>query len=398
MALPDELIDELLSAYLDGAASGDERARVEQFLRDDPAIAERFRQMREIRNAFRESRSGGAGLPEDFAERVLSAAIDRAESEALPADHPLRQAAAEPVVRVGSDRTVTRRIAWIVGLAAAVLIAALVSRGFDGQPPAPIDPPRIAQNDDSSAGEPAVDRAAVDRAAATPEMSPQTAETMLADSDRDSKTMPESMDAVESAPAPAMPERSAAAEQTPALAAVSKPLQMLMVVEVTLTEAGRDVDAFRQALSAAQIEIGDEREVDEQLARTAIDEVVDEETLDQPSPRMLLLESSAKKLDLLVSELATKREHVQALGFTVISVATDPALLRAIEAVRVSDPTKIRHGDIGVPLSGASERVFAAFSGRLSDRQFAPMEDAKMVAAVADNGPDQIASILFLVR
>jgi hypothetical protein len=215
---------------------------------------------------------------------------------------------------------------------------------------------------------------------------PQTTETMLADSDRESK---------------AMPDRPAAAEQTPALAAASKPLQMLMVVEVTLTEAGRSVDAFQQTLAEAQIEIGAEREVDDQLARAAIDEVADEETLDQPPPRLLLLEASAKKLDRLVSELATQREQVQSLGFTAISVAADPALLRAIEAVRVDDPTKIRHRDVGVPLAGASDPVFEAFSGRFSNRQFVPIGDAetaKMVTAAADNGPDQIASILFLVR
>ena len=93
MALPDELLDELLSAYLDGAASSDECARVEHLLERDPSVAAHFQSLVDQRAQLRaialRDRACGARLPVDFAETVVAAAIRQARTDDAAEHHPL---------------------------------------------------------------------------------------------------------------------------------------------------------------------------------------------------------------------------------------------------------------------------------------------------------------------
>jgi hypothetical protein len=426
MALPDDLLEELLSAHLDGALSGDERARVEQMLCDDPAIGQRLVQLKRLREDFRRSSFVTPKLPDGFSDRVVQAAIRRAEDDQLRPDHPLRLAARDafvsrPTPTGFSPRRVTVMVA---GLAAAALFIGLLVKndGDTGQPPhqnsiaslpsgpsvsgersvSTDDPLRndlvpvpndaiVMLQDTGPASPPArIDPNDSGDAVPTPVLRPSTAQPMLASSDSSDRS-PQ----VSDSPAP-----KPAAE----LQLVSQPLQMLMVIEIEQSEIGRQIGAFDQALAKVQIEVSDEREVDEELAR-AVANQPENRTLEGKVERVLFLESSAKKLDLLVNLLSNNPNGISAIRFSAITaeIERDTPLLRSIDAVRRMDPTQIRHQGDAFPIVGASDEMFDAWSAQLHDRDFAPIRnemDAQVVKmmASADNGPDQTANILFLVR
>jgi len=300
MALPDELLNELLSAYLDGAASSDESARVEQLLRDDAAIAERLEQMRELRVVVQRSRRATPALPRDFAASVVDTAIARAESEELSSTHPLRRVAAQKTALPPgtSNWTSARLIAIVASLAAAVLVIGLVAQTEQDAERSDSPPGTeeslanglavensLPKNVIGEQSQPEESRSEGSLAENTPPEEPDKGQALLADSGMRSKP---------SESTPTQNRDKPTSQSDSSLATAAKPLQMLMVVEVELTEAGRSVEAFNQALSNVQIEIGDEREVSDQLAQAAIDQVADEQTLNQPVPQLLLLESPAK--------------------------------------------------------------------------------------------------------
>src|SRR5690606_29610706 len=96
MSLPRELLDELLSAYMDGELSADERARVEQMLAADPELRESLRLLEEQSEAIRRSLRAAPRLGSDFSERVLAATFAEAQRQSLDASHPVQRAAAQP--------------------------------------------------------------------------------------------------------------------------------------------------------------------------------------------------------------------------------------------------------------------------------------------------------------
>lgn len=440
MALPEELLDELLSGHLDGALSGDERARVEQMLSDDPAISQRLEGLKRQREAYRQALLATPKLPDGFADQVVQAAIDRAEAEELRSDHPLRLAASGSFVAPQSDRTFSkpRLIAMVAGLAASVLFIGLAVKEFSGsattqpedpllvtspQPtveqPESIDPVRpadpmvdpmaappsdaIAASGDSlddSVAKPAADSLDVPRPDLSPETQPESNGPMLAEVNPTTQTP-----SVEDAPAMT----GGDTPETAPLVAL-RPLNMLMVVEIKQSEAGRQTGAFDQALAEIQIAESEERRVDEALARAVAPQADADASADQ-SPRALLLESPAKKLDRLVMRLVSDRDGIEAVGFSAISVQLDAPLLRSIESVRTVDPTKIRHQGQIVPIVSDADEVFDAWVQQLADRPFIPVrgeQEAQLISSQqggesggdpsGESGPDPMANILFLVR
>ncbi|QDV41662.1 hypothetical protein Enr13x_15050 [Stieleria neptunia] len=419
MALPEDLLDELLSGHLDGALSGDERARVEQMLRDDPAISQRLEGLKRQRDAFRQSLLATPKLPDGFADQVVEAAIARAEAEELRGDHPLRLAASGSFVAPRSAQPFSkpRLVAMVAGLAASVLFIGLAVKEFSGspatQPPDPllvtlpqpdVDPresmnpegpmvdPMVAPAGDAIAAsrdsledptaEPAVDLLDDPRPQPSPVMQPESTGPLLADASPASRT----------------PDVDDAAAPLVAL----RPLKMLMVVEIRQTEAGRQTGAFDQALAEIQIAASDERQVDEALARAVAPEA-DADAAADDSPRAMLLESPAKKLDRLVTRLVSDRDGIEAIGFSAISVQLDAPLLRSIESVRTVDPTKIRHQGQIVPIVSDADDVFDAWVNQLADRPFIPVQgeqEAQLISSqpASETGPDPMANILFLVR
>lgn len=88
--MTNEQLDELISCYLDGELSQQETQQLESQLQSDPEAARRLRIMREARKALQDSQT--YRLPDHFAARILAAAKEEAERLGLPANHPIRLA------------------------------------------------------------------------------------------------------------------------------------------------------------------------------------------------------------------------------------------------------------------------------------------------------------------
>ncbi|MEL6111068.1 MAG: zf-HC2 domain-containing protein, partial [Planctomycetota bacterium] len=131
MALPDEILDELLSAHLDGVLSGDERARVERMLESDPAIEARFETLKSQSAWLSQAAYSGPGLSKDFADQVVGAAIQAATEEGCSAQHPLRKAAREE--RSGRF-SMPQLVGLISALAASLLLVAMLVQGIGSGP------------------------------------------------------------------------------------------------------------------------------------------------------------------------------------------------------------------------------------------------------------------------
>lgn len=421
MALPEEILDELLSAHLDDALSGDERARVEQMLSDDPAISQRFEQLQRNREAFRQAVFASPKLPDGFADTIVQAAIKQAQSDQMSADHPLQLAAHNSRVRrqaaehSNGSFSKPRLVAIVSGLAASALFVGFLVQKYSGdqsdhqiaQSPvqrpieesvAVVEPTEPVTKPDSPEIAPLVNPATRVAVAPSPpndaeaivtdvpNVEPEATQPMLAESDNSVKP-PKAGDA-------------APPESTPKLV-LAAPLNTLLVIAVTQTETGRNNDAFDQALAKVQIAVSEERLIDDKLAR-AVTKESDGKNLNGPTQRVVLLEAPAKQLDLLVNRLVADRDGFTSVGFSLISAEFDAPLMNSVNGVRTVDPTKIRHEGNSFPIVSQSEDVFGAWSGQLGDRGFAPMqtpEDAKNVSfMVPKTGPDQMANILFLIR
>lgn len=91
--MTDDQLDELISCYLDGELSQQETQELESRLQSDPEAARRLRIMKEARKALLQTQT--YRLPDNFAQRVLVAAQAEAERLGLPANHPIRLAEQE---------------------------------------------------------------------------------------------------------------------------------------------------------------------------------------------------------------------------------------------------------------------------------------------------------------
>ena len=434
MGLPDELLDELLSAHLDDVLSGDERARVEQMLRDDPAIEERLEQLRQQRDLIRRAALSGPKLPEDFAELVVQSAIDQARDEDLPPEHPLRMAANDSaqntVVRRSYDNSLSmpHLVATIVGVAASALFISLVVYRFGGgvnqteqnnavaivpdptpsdvvDPQTELDPPTVpGTNTPETAVADSNPTESVDPTLMA-DAGPETTQPTIGQPDAVSpeSTQPDAMNTVPSPEAIASADKRASDPvETPAT--IEKPaslpaLSMVMVVEIKQSEAGKSTGAFDQALATVEVDAGSDRKVDEKLVQ-AISNDQPEKQLAGSDYRVVLLESPVKKLDQLVNQLINDQDGIEAIGFSAITVQLDAPLLRSIESVRRLDPTKVRHEGKSFPIVHQNGDVMAQWVSQLRDRRFAPVrgdQDAQAVSSMAA-GPNPMANILFLIR
>lgn len=138
MGNPTEFDRELLSAYLDDALEGPERARAEEVLATHPGAVRYLDQLRSTRECLKSVPR--SQLRSSLAARVLEQARAQALAEGLPGDHHVLRASPDApsatsdapyVVPSGGDgsskrsRRVSHRIAWAVMAVAAAVIAGL---------------------------------------------------------------------------------------------------------------------------------------------------------------------------------------------------------------------------------------------------------------------------------
>ena len=194
-------------------------------------------------------------------------------------------------------------------------------------------------------------------------------------------------------------------------------LKILPVIDVQLTKAGRDADAFGTALQAAGFKVGAEQQVDDDLAAAAIkkhEEKEDEGSLlvqgaDVPAPRrVMLLYAPAKKLDRVILTLHADREGVSHVGFSMLISELDPELVKSIESAKPLDSTTVQHQGNALPIVTQLEEQFDAWSDGIADRNFLPVDENFQGASLTpsasgepkdeDNGPDVMAVALFLIK
>lgn len=126
------MTDERLMAYADGELDPPEREAVERALQDDPALAERVRQMAGLRGRLQRGLDGE--LDEPVPERLtkLLGTVPAATVVDLAALRAQRAASAPPAPR----QPVSTWWQW-GGMAASVLVGVLIARAWPGADTAP---------------------------------------------------------------------------------------------------------------------------------------------------------------------------------------------------------------------------------------------------------------------
>ncbi|MEM0925638.1 MAG: hypothetical protein AAGJ83_06345 [Planctomycetota bacterium] len=407
MSLPDELLDELLSAHLDDALTDDERARVETMLVEDPDVRTRFDTMKSDRDAVRtafHSTNRCFSAPEPMLESVLGA-IER--------ERPSEK------VRLAAGITPRRVMTWAVALAASVLFIAWFARPVADDR----DDVAVAQVGEVAPEIVALPEEDLDKQAPTPRTD-VAAPGRLADANTPSETRVETEEipdvesvspviqdgsetkiAMGSTPDPANGGTGSITNERPTRrdpSAGSLGMQFLMVIRVERTDQGRQSSAFVDALAAANIEIGEERPVSEALVGAATSKVNAAKLSEAESREVMLLESPMTKLDGLIQELARDRENIRGVGLSMIS-ANDSELLSVIESVRASDPTRVRHQGRTNTITSDSD-AFDVWTSVLADRDFIPLTSGDAIQAMTPStsgsteSEDPMSNLLILVE
>ncbi|MFK8112624.1 MAG: anti-sigma factor [Rubripirellula sp.] len=401
MSLPRELLDQLLTGYLDDALSADERARVEQLLQTDDQIVNELAQLREIRDSLKAISLSDASirLDDGFADRVLGAAVARAHAEGLNEDHPLVRLAEQPSTASAAGRK-QMSSSWgyaglLVGLAASIVIAVLTLRP---------EPSEFAQNAEKLATEslaisevPGTEpfEDVIDPVpAVVSEASPELASEQVATVDPGI----EKVEPKQTEPDPMMESPKASVESIAdatkiEISSANTVPSGILILNVQLTEAGRDSGAIGNAMELAMLEPATEKKLTGQMA-TFVDKTFDRS--EQDDTTVLYLQAPAKKLDQFYIRLLLDQEGVQSVGLTI---SFDAPIVATAEAVR-PDPTLVRHDNTALELL-RNEQV-DRLAHELGGMQYAPLSRDALPPIAPLNpqtpGEDVSAQILILVR
>lgn len=414
MSLPPDLLDQLLSGYLDDSLSRDERARVEALLADDPSVAAELDELRGLRASLQllAQAESQVRLPDGFAERVVAAAIRQAEREGVDEDHPLLRigasaAASDPRRAMGRPR---HYAAGLLALAASIGIAVMALRpeairgpkGNPGLAAVDVESETAPATAIEAAGPTLPQRADLATSRRAAEEVDRSAETNRpADSDPSNPSPPPeriaATDGVAAAPAdPKQIEAMRTAPPSPETPspdtnAASSGMQIgaILVLDVRLTERGRSERAIELAMAEAELDAESEKELSAELVghlrRGPAADTSDREIT------LLYLQAGAKKLDRFYLNLLSDPQAVESVGMTL---AVDAPILKIVQSIAV-DPTTVQHREQSFRLTG--ERATDHLVGELSRLPYVPF-DRRAVATPSSSGPDVPAQILVLVR
>ena len=428
MSLPREILDELLSGYLDGALSADERSRVERLLETDVEVRRELEELRNLRQAIRaEGRVNTAvKLPEGFPSRVLDAAIACAQSEGLSEDHPLMRCAEQPSARPAMPASATP---WYVAGAAVALAASIAFAVFVWAPspspepgeagvarvepgnPEPGNPERAIE---SVGGGDRTDLAQVQPKSAdskppTPGTENDAPETAVAArppaSDVDS--------AINPGPEPLSPTVEAIAADTNRTPNSAQPkagadmadlvgidgdagpgdLGEVLLLDIRLTPAGRESDAVQAAMRKLGFGQQDQRAVDEEIVsavRGAADGKVE-------AASILYIQAPMTQLADLIDALDADREGIESVG---LGLAFDAPIANLMTALQQVDPKTVRQTS-SWQLTGRGADALASYLSEQSYMRYSEERDsgnAIVGARSAKVNADHPEPILMLVR
>ncbi len=444
MSLPQEIKEELLSAYLDDALRGDERRCVEQMLAHDEEARLLWEQLSSLQQTTRAALQGSASAPSDLAHRVLAEAQQRADEEALPATHHVRLADSG---RDGTPRrSAASRSRWhslahwqplgvVIGLAAALLLAVtLWQNPFGGSEQGPAvarsevspDPsstpssgPDLAEkppSGDSPSAAPStppagmVARAEADaaaRQAGSPDVDGSPTATERATPEPDPARLADASPAAGSAGSAAM--RSAPSAKDPAAPdpAAQLAAQAVMMFEVEQTDRGRENRAVFQAMQAAGIRANGTQAVNEAVVGYLQDaELVGgppqaaEGPADSRPVSIVFVEASGKQLDRFMVSLFANTDEIGRIGW---NLAMDVPVVAATHAIGEAVPTDVRSTEAaGAAWEIVSSDAEGRFPAAAADRPFLPIDrrdpEAWQGAGSASLGADIRSRLLILIR
>lgn len=359
----------LLSASLDGALSPEEQTLLDQWFQEDPSALRQYEELAEARARLRAALGPlrQAKLGEQFAQRVVDAAIQQAQAENLASSHPLVRLAdqAASTERAGSVPR-WRWAAVAVALAASLLLAIYLARSPQG---VPIGPQDLAQTEtnDPLAPAPAIEQLAVDDRAANGNTAPAPDPAATDGQGRGGEPVDPALMAGKSGTPSTSPStglgREPMAAEPPAAAplladappavtaprndaadgsAQRVPLLAVLVVSVELTPAGRESLALRQALREADIQLGPAGAVEEQVVAQLRESQVLEESDEADSAQLYYIEAPAKQLDRFLLRLMAEKDSFASFAFSIVD---NPGLLASVDDWRQVDPTTLRHAD-----------------------------------------------------
>lgn len=433
MSLPREILDQLLSGYLDGALSADERSRVEALLRSDPQVAQELEALRQLRASLRELyRAGAKPLGEKFADRVIESAVTQARAEGLGDDHPVVRLAEQPSTATGSGSSSKRRVASVIIALAALIALAVVlvlplQQNGDDAPLAEGDSRIAAQGDGAGDAEVAPETTEpepIETAEQQPEPvlaagqeqdpgaiigslenaapSSQFADDPSVPRDGQRPEQPSqgpSSEMIADAGSPTAEPIRPDSEEPREEAAPDAPaprLGAILVLQVRRTDQGRASRAIRAAMRAASIEAASQKQISDQVASMVAESV---DAAEDTGGSIVYLQAPAKQIDQFFLHLVGDRAGIESVA---MSLVTDAPVLDMVQSLHAVDPTEVRH-ETAWQLQATDQRAIGALSQRLADREFIPLDETTAAmgitsAAPGSQGADVMSQVLVLIR
>lgn len=329
MPSPESDLEQLLSASLDGELTPEQQRELDQVLANDAELARQRDELADLRGLVRQSllSQRPQTLGRGFADRVIDAAIAKAEAEGVRSDHPLvRLANSDASTDSRSDRNAPRRFNWRHAGALATLAASLAFVAFLSNRPRDREP--------SGSREVASGNGQV-RQGFLPQPADANSPSAVVP---DTKTSPKPTTEIAAAsptpspsPVPIKPTPPvAAADPMPAQVANNPPaggvkLAAVMVVAFDLTEHGDDTRALDQALAAEGIHLGARGELDDGM----VDELVESKVIaagDQPNAteepwEVYFVQAPATQISNFVDRLSRDEKSFDDFSW---GIASDP--------------------------------------------------------------------------
>ena len=399
MSLPPALIDQLLTGYLDEVLSDDELARVETLLKTEPSIAEELAKLQELRSALKAVAFADSDIRLDpgFAERVIDEAVQRARSEGVSDEHPLVRLDNKPAVNTptASDSSTWRIAAVIVGLAASIALAVFLMRSEEeretGESNSQIaqvkpDPPVPELSEDIKL-QPDPASGIVSRQPGNSGVV-RTTEALNVEKPMEDGVQSPQLDGNAVA---AMPDSGTKPNEFSPKAVGAEPaepavtLGAILVVNVELTDEGREQDVFNAAMMRVGLKASSQKKISEEVV--GIENPSLQESQDAA---VVYLQAPAKDLDRLYLTLIKDRVGVKSVG---MSLAMNAPVMRAVNSVR-QDPTAVRHESSSLQLL-SDDGTIAQLTDTLLNLEFMGMRNG---VTVPSSGGDQMAEILLLVK
>jgi hypothetical protein len=355
MPSPESDLEQLLSASLDGELTPEQQLELDQLFANDPELSRQRDELVALRGLVRQSllSQRPQTLGRGFADRVIDAAIAKAEAEGVRSDHPLvRLAHGDAATDGRSNRNALDgpppgRFNWRYAGALATLAASIAFVAFLSNRPRDREP--------SASREVASGKGQV-RQGLLPQ--PSDANSPSADVP-DTKTSPKPTTEIAASPTPShspVPNKgpvpvkptppATVADAMPAQVANIPPaggvkLAAVMVVAFDLTEHGEDSMALDQALASEGISLGVRGELDDEM----VDELVESKVIaagDEPNVaeepwNVYFVQAPATQISSFVDRLSRDEKSFDDFSW---GIASDPDGSIDIVEQFAASPTK----------------------------------------------------------